>query len=94
MRANQNSDHIMRPKRAKRFGIREADVFRWLFWKEYGRRSPTRGEISSLKNAMMRDDWHLIDRARSAGRVGWGWHDIWFRLRCRLSSHAQELGTF
>ena len=94
MAANQKYDHIMRPERAKRLGIRERDVFRWLFWKRFGRRSPTKSEIASLKEQMMKDDWNLIDRVRSDGRLGWGLRDIWFRIRCRLSSNAHDLDTW
>ena len=85
-------ESILRPRMAKWLKVRESDVFRWVFWKEFGRRTPSKGEIAQLKERMMDADWPLIDKARSEGRLyRWRLGDLWFRLKCRLASKVQNL---
>ena len=73
-------ESILRPRMAKWLAVREGDVFRWVFWKEFRRCTPSKGEIDQLKDRMMDADWPLIDKARSEGRLRrWSLGDLLFR---------------
>ena len=82
-------ESILRPRMAKWLKVREGDVFRWVFWKEFGRCAPDDDEIAQLKDRMMDADWPFIDKARSEGRG-----NLWFRLKCRLASKVNDLGLW
>lgn len=82
-------ESILRPRMAKWLKVRDCDVFRWVFWKEYGRCAPDDDEIAQLKERIMDADWPFIDQALSEGRG-----KLWFRLRCRLASEVDDLGIW
>ena len=90
--AEEKEEFILRPRMAKWLKVGESDVFRWVFWKEFGRRTPSKSEIARLKERMMDADWPLIDKARNEGRLyRWRLGDLWFRLKCRLASEVGDL---
>ena len=86
----ETQESILRPKMAKRLKVSSSDVFRWVFWKEFGRNTPSESDIEQLKDRIMDADWPLIDKALVEGRPS-GWTRLWFRLKCRLDSTVDNL---
>ena len=90
---DEAQESILRPRMAKRLKVSSSDVFRWLFWKEFGRSTPSDSDIAQLKDRIMDADWPLIDKALAAGRPSW-WTSLWFRLKCRLASTVDDLDAW
>lgn len=88
--ADETRESILRPRMAKRLKVSPGDVFRWLFWKEFGHRTPSDSDIERLKDRIMDADWPLIDKSLAEGRPS-RWTSLLFRLKCRLASKVDNL---
>ena len=80
---------IIRPRLARWLKVDERDVFRWMFWEEYGKDGPDEEQLATLKDEAMDDEWPMFEKMLEDGPPGW-----WMRLRCRLASKEDDFGVW